>query len=89
MKSRTPDRRNQRFPALQSGCTLGDICAEWLVFAFPAIAIAFAWRRNLRRSHFCHVVRGLSVRYALGIIFQYFTIAPMRGLSLGKISWQQ
>lgn len=24
-----------------AGCTLGDICAEWLVFAFPAIAIAF------------------------------------------------
>jgi Domain of unknown function (DUF4396) len=23
-----------------SGCTLGDICAEWLVFAVPAITIA-------------------------------------------------
>lgn len=27
-----------------SGCTLGDILAEWLVFAFPAIAVAFGWQ---------------------------------------------
>ena len=24
-----------------SGCTLGDICAEWLVFAVPAIVVWF------------------------------------------------
>ena len=22
-----------------SGCTIGDICAEWLAFAFPAVAV--------------------------------------------------
>jgi hypothetical protein len=27
-----------------AGCTLGDICAEWLAFALPAIAIAFGWQ---------------------------------------------
>jgi len=27
-----------------SGCTLGYILAEWLVFAFPAIAVGFGWQ---------------------------------------------
>lgn len=28
-----------------SGCPLGDICAEWLAFAYPAIAVALGWQR--------------------------------------------
>ena len=31
-----------------SGCTLGDIVAEWLVFAVPAIAVAFGWHSLFR-----------------------------------------
>ena len=27
-----------------SGCTLGDIVAEWLVFLIPTIAIRFGWQ---------------------------------------------
>src|SRR5690348_893257 len=27
-----------------SGCTLGDICAEWLAFAFPTIAVWLGWK---------------------------------------------
>jgi hypothetical protein len=26
-----------------SGCALGDLCAEWLAFAIPGVAIAFGW----------------------------------------------
>jgi hypothetical protein len=44
-----PNKRLTPFPIMVangvlhcgSGCTLGDICAEWLVFAVPAIAVAF------------------------------------------------
>src|SRR5215469_15517179 len=27
-----------------SGCTVGDIIAEWAAFLFPAIAVAFGWQ---------------------------------------------
>src|SRR5690349_606508 len=27
-----------------AGCTLGDLIAEWLAFAFPTIAVWFGWR---------------------------------------------
>ena len=66
-----------------AGCTLGDICAEWLVFAFPAIAVAFGWQSIFGER----LPSGSSTIYLLTLWhrFQYFTIAPMRGLSLGGI----
>ncbi|WP_024508878.1 DUF4396 domain-containing protein [Bradyrhizobium sp. ARR65] len=67
-----------------SGCTLGDICAEWLVFAVPAIAIAFGWQSIFQEKIFAVWIVDYLFAYAFGILFQYFTIAPMRGLSL----WQ-
>jgi hypothetical protein len=66
-----------------SGCTLGDICAEWLVFAFPAIAVAFGWHGLFADRIFAVWIVDYLFAYAFGIVFQYFTIAPMRGLSLG------
>lgn len=50
--------------------------AEWIIFALPftlfGMEIFGAWTLDYVFA------------YALGIFFQYFTIAPMRGLSLGK-----
>lgn len=56
-----------------SGCTLADIVAEWLLFAFPVVL-------------FGHKIFGswlvdYGLAFLLGIAFQYFTIVPMRGLS--------
>ena len=59
-----------------SGCTLADIVGEWMLFAFPltlfGMKIFGAWL----------------VEYFLallfGIFFQYFSIAPMRGLGFGE-----
>lgn len=67
-----------------SGCTLGDICAEWLVFAAPSIAVAFGWQRVFYHKIFAVWIVDYLFAYAFGIVFQYFTIAPMRGLSLGQ-----
>jgi uncharacterized protein DUF4396 len=67
-----------------SGCTLGDICAEWLVFAAPTIAVAFGWHRIFGEKIFAVWIIDYLFAYAFGIVFQYFTIAPMRGLSFGK-----
>jgi hypothetical protein len=59
-----------------SGCTLGDIAAEWILVFVPLVL-------------FGHKLFGAWVvdylwAFTLGIVFQYFTIVPMRGLSLGK-----
>ncbi|MDU0313126.1 DUF4396 domain-containing protein [Phycicoccus sp. M110.8] len=59
-----------------AGCTLGDIVAEFAVFA-AAITIA---------SHavFAEMVADYVLAVLLGVVFQYFAIAPMRGLGLRK-----
>ncbi len=56
-----------------SGCTLGDIVAEWLLFAFPVVLFG--------HRIFGSWVVDYGLAFLLGIAFQYFTIAPMRGLS--------
>ena len=66
-----------------SGCALGDICAEWLVVAFPALAVAFGYKTIFADKIFAHWIIDFIFAYIFGIVFQYFTIAPMRGLSPG------
>ncbi len=58
------------------GCTLGDIIAEWSIFwlGFTLFGIAL-WPE---------LIGDFILAYILGIVFQYFTIAPMRHLSLGN-----
>lgn len=55
-----------------SGCTLADIAGEWALFAFPlslfGMKIFGAW------------VVDYFLALLLGIFFQYFSIAPIRGL---------
>ena len=67
-----------------SGCTLGDICAEWLVFLVPALAIWFGWGSLFDAKMPAVWIVDYIFAYAFGIVFQYFTIAPMRDLSLGQ-----
>jgi hypothetical protein len=59
-----------------AGCTLGDIVAEWVVFALGLRIAGMA----LIPEYIGDYVLAL----ALGIAFQYFAIAPMRGLGLRK-----
>jgi len=57
-----------------AGCTLGDIIGEWLIFAIGAtLAGATLWPEYLA---------DYALAFGLGIAFQYFSIAPMRGLGL-------
>jgi hypothetical protein len=67
-----------------SGCALGDLCAEWLAFAVPAIAVAFGWHTIFSEKIFAVWVLDFVIAYIFGIAFQYFTIAPMRGLNLAQ-----
>jgi hypothetical protein len=67
-----------------SGCTLGDIVAEWLAFAFPAIAVWLGWKSLFAEKTFAVWILDYVLAFLFGIAFQYFTIAPMRGLSPGE-----
>lgn len=55
-----------------AGCTLGDIAAEWAVFALGMVF----WGWPLLTSYACD----FTLAYILGVAFQYFALAPMRGL---------
>jgi hypothetical protein len=57
-----------------AGCTLGDIVAEWLLFAFPLVLFG--------KKIFGTWVVDYLFAFLLGIAFQYFTIKPMRHLSV-------
>lgn len=65
-----------------AGCTLGDIIAEWLAFAAPGIAVAFGWGSLFGEKTFAVWVFDYLLAFAIGIVFQYFTIKPMRDLSV-------
>jgi len=70
-----------------SGCTLGDIVAEWLVFLVPAIAVWFGYQSLFGDKIFAGWIVDYLFAYAFGIVFQYFTIAPMRNLGVAEGIW--
>lgn len=57
-----------------AGCTLGDIIGGWIVFvgAFEIAGMAL-WPEY---------IADYTLAFSLGIAFQYFSIAPMRGLGV-------
>jgi hypothetical protein len=67
-----------------SGCTLGDLAAEWLAFTFPVVAVWFGHGSIFAEKVFAIWILDYIFAFSLGIVFQYFTIAPMRNLSVGQ-----
>lgn len=59
-----------------AGCTLGDIIAEFAVFGLGVVIAG--------QAVFAEYVGDYTLAIALGLAFQYFAIAPMRGLSFRK-----
>jgi Domain of unknown function (DUF4396) len=62
-----------------SGCTLGDLVAEWITFAAPIMIFGDKLFGGWLLDYIC--------AYLFGVAFQYFTITPMKGLSPGKGLW--
>lgn len=60
-------------------CTLGDIAAEWLVFA-TGLTIA-------GKALYADFALDFAFAWLLGVIFQYFTIVPMRDIGRAKGIW--
>lgn len=71
-----------------AGCTLGDIIAEWLAFGVPAVAVALGWKSIFPEKMFAVWILDYLVAFAIGVAFQYFTIKPMRDLSVKAGIWQ-
>jgi len=65
-----------------SGCTIGDILAEWLAFFVPAIAIWFGYTTLFSEKMFAVWILDFVLAFVFGIAFQYYTIKPMRNLSV-------
>ncbi|APX22381.1 MAG: DUF4396 domain-containing protein [Rhodobacteraceae bacterium] len=84
-----PNKAKTPFPAMVakgaahcgSGCTIGDILAEWIAFGIPAIAVWFGWQSIFAEKIFAVWVFDFILAFVLGVAFQYFTIKPMRDLS--------
>ncbi|SON55143.1 hypothetical protein HDIA_1602 [Hartmannibacter diazotrophicus] len=67
-----------------SGCTLGDIIAEGLAFSVPVVAVWFGWQHLFAEKIFAVWILDFILAFGFGVLFQYFTIKPMRNLSVGE-----
>ena len=67
-----------------AGCTLGDLVAEWLAVAVPAVAVWFGYGSLFGERTFAIWIPDFLLAFAFGIAFQYFAIQPMRHLSVGR-----
>ena len=66
-----------------AGCTLGDILAEGLAVASPAMATWFGYGTLVDTRMFALWVPDFLLAFLFGIAFQYWSIVPMRHLSPG------
>jgi hypothetical protein len=65
-----------------AGCTLGDVVAETLLALLPALATVFGFGWLFSQRIFAGWVLDFILAFGFGIVFQFFAIAPMRGLGL-------
>ena len=66
-----------------AGCTLGDMVAEWMIFGLSLSLFGAMKHHEL----FTAYVLDYAFAFTLGIVFQYFTIAPMRHLGFAAGLW--
>lgn len=71
-----------------AGCTLGDIVAEGLAIAFPAVAVAFGWKSLFAEKMFAVWGLDLLFAYGFGIVFQYFALKPMSDRPARQVLWR-
>ncbi|TMV76685.1 DUF4396 domain-containing protein [Thioclava sp. BHET1] len=84
-----------------AGCTLGDILAETLAALAPGVLAVFGYPGLFSDRIFAAWGLDFAFAFVIGILFQYYAIVPMRGLSprrgiiealkadaLSLISWQ-
>jgi hypothetical protein len=67
-----------------AGCALGDAISQALLLSFPGIAAWFGLGTIFQTETFAAWGLDYVLALAVGIGFQYFAIAPMRGLRLAE-----
>ena len=67
-----------------AGCTLGDICGEWLVLAF-GITWFGRWSGHRLPEE---LVLDFAFAWTFGIVFQYFTLVPSGGAGRLEAIWR-
>ena len=70
--------------AVPTDSTPSTVAAEWLAFLVPTVAVWFGWHSLFEEKMYAVWVLDFVFAYALGIVFQYYAIVPMRGLSPGE-----
>lgn len=65
-----------------AGCAIGDLVAEFALVAFPVIGVVVGRGTLYDDEIFAGWIIDFVLAFALGVVFQYFSIAPMRGLGL-------
>ncbi|TCL78253.1 uncharacterized protein DUF4396 [Curtobacterium sp. PhB142] len=65
-----------------AGCAIGDLVAEFSLAAFPALGVLVGLGRWYQDEIFAGWILDFVLAFALGIVFQYLSIAPMRSLGL-------
>ena len=59
-----------------AGCALGDFIGTWIVFSTGVTLFGSEIGSNYLIT--------FVLAYAVGVVFQYFAVAPMRGLDLRR-----
>ncbi len=65
-----------------AGCTLGDLVVEWTVLALPGLLVLGGYDWLFADRIFGTWVLDYVAAFAIGVAFQFFAIAPMRGLGV-------
>jgi len=65
-----------------AGCALGDLIGEFGLAAFPALGVAVGLGSLYQDRMVAGWIVDFVIAFVLGIAFQYFAIAPMRGLGV-------
>ena len=66
-----------------AGCSLGDLVGEFGLVVIPGLATVAGLGTLFSDEMYARWVVDFVLAFLFGVIFQYFTIAPMQGLSLG------
>ncbi|WIB27888.1 DUF4396 domain-containing protein [Curtobacterium sp. MCSS17_015] len=67
-----------------AGCAVGDLVGEFTLVAVPALGAVVGLGTLYQERMFAAWIIDLVIAFAVGILFQYFSIAPMRDLSPGE-----
>lgn len=71
-----------------SGCTLGDLLAETVIFLWPVVGTVFGYAWLVADPMYAGWLADTLFAMTLGIGFQYWAIEPMSDLSRRQVLWQ-